>query len=99
MPVSCTFVRVIEVRQKTLDRVRERYRVSVEHDDVFGPGVGDLQRLTECTALVALAAVAMEDLELWPVDPSLQDLHRLVGGVIDHDDLVPVSYTHLTLPT
>ena len=79
---------VIEIRKKAVDRVGERHRVGVEDDDILGARVHDLERLTQRAALEPLAAVAVEDLELRPADPLLQDLHRLVGRVVDQHDLI-----------
>ena len=60
---------VIEVRKEAVDRVGERHRVGVEDDDVLGARVHDLERFAQRAALEALAAVAVQDLELRPADP------------------------------
>ena len=80
--------RLIEVRKKAFDRVREGHRVGVEHDDVLSPPVHDLQRLAQGPALVSLPIRAVHDLEPRPAGPLLQDLHRLVGRVVHDDHLV-----------
>src|SRR5207249_5471058 len=64
---------VVEVRQKTVDRIRERYRVGVEADHVLGARIHDLERLSQRSPLVALTAGAMEDLESRGVRPAFED--------------------------
>ncbi len=87
---SDLFVRVdlIEVRKEPLDRIGERHRVGVEDHDVLGARVHDLQRLAQRAALESQPAVAVPDLETRPVHPALKQLHRFVGGVVDHHHLV-----------
>ena len=47
-----------------------------------------LQRLVQRTALEALAAGAVQELELRPAQPLLEDLDRFIVRVVDHDHLV-----------
>src|ERR1700693_5956887 len=74
--------------KQALDRVWKWDGVGVENDDVLGPRICNLQRFTQRTTLVSTPRGAMQDLEARLVSPLLENLHRLIGRVIDEDDLV-----------
>src|ERR1700674_4315211 len=90
IPISVSVLssHVVEVRKEPVDRVWEWDRVGVEDDHVLGAKVRDVERFAQRPAFETLAAVPVENLESWPVLPTIQDQHRVVGRVIDHDHLV-----------